>query len=118
MMRGDVNAGAWSTMTITGYVQSDDDTVTIISAVHESKELASVGSTHAPITSVPSTVTFIATLLIMYACLTISGLAPIGATTSDLHVTLLAETQHYAHLTRFTSVSRLTSTLLVQDAVL
>jgi len=95
MMRGDVNTGAWSTMTMTGYVQSDADTVVQVSAVQESTELASVGSTHAPITSVPSTVTFIAALLIMYACVTISGLAPIGATTSDLHVTLPAETQHY-----------------------
>ena len=87
-MRGDVNTDAWSTMTTTGYAQSDADTVIDVSAVHDSIEVGSVGSTHAPITSVPSTVTVIAALLILNACVTISGLAPIGATTAELHVAL------------------------------
>ena len=89
-MRGDLNTDAWSTMTTTGYEQSEDVTVIIISAVHESTEVASAGSTQAPITSVPSTDTFITALLILYACVTISGLALIGATMSELHVALPA----------------------------
>jgi len=73
---------------MSAYEQSDADTVIDISAVHESTEVASDGSTHDPITSVPSTATFTATLFFWYACVTISGLALIGATTSELHVAL------------------------------
>jgi len=75
-------------MTTTGYEQSDAETVIIVSAVHDSTEVGSVGSTHAPITSVPCTVTFIAALLMLNACVTISGLVPIGAATAELHVVL------------------------------
>ena len=78
-------------MTTTGYEQSDDDTVVDVSAVHDSTAVANVGSTHAPMTSVPSTETLIATLLMRYACVTVSGLALIGAITSELHLPLPAD---------------------------
>jgi len=97
-VRGDVNTDAWSTMTTTGYEQSDADTVINVSAVHDSTEVGSVGSTHAPIVSMPSTDTFIAALLMWYACVTISGLVPIGATTSEIHVVLQHATTHSAYL--------------------
>ena len=105
LTRGDVNSGVRSTMTITGYEQSDADTVIDISAVHESTEVASDGWTHDPITSVPSTATFTATLFFRYACFTISGLALIGATTSELHVALRQYSG--AQLTRFDSSFKL-----------
>jgi len=92
MLTGDVNTDAWSTMTTSGCLQSEADTVIDVSAVQASIDVARVGSMHAPITSVPSTVAVIATLFVRYLCLTIRGLALIGATTLDLHVTLPVNT--------------------------
>jgi len=99
LTRGDVKSGAWSTIMMTGYEQSFADTVMDICAVHESTEVASDGSTHDPITSVPSTTTFTAMLFFLYAWVTLSGLALIGVTTSVLHVVL--RQSQWAPLTRF-----------------